>query len=74
MGGGPDSGVVVELPLQSEDMKYETIIADPEHEVNIALPPPDALQPPFNADAETKLESEQSDDEYIPVTKLLLKK
>jgi hypothetical protein len=52
MGGSPDSGIVVELPLQSEDMKYETIIADPEHEVNIALPPPDAVPAgamPFHA-------------------------
>jgi hypothetical protein len=74
MGGSPDSGIVVELPLQSEDMKYETIIADPEHEVNIALPPPDALQPAFIADAETRLESEKSDDEFVPMTTLRLKR
>jgi hypothetical protein len=74
MGGSPDSGIVVELPLQSEDMKYETNIADPEHEVNIVLPPPDALQPAFIADAETKLMSEQSDDEYVPMTTLRLKR
>jgi len=55
-------------------MKYETNIADPEHEVNIVLPPPDALQPAFIADAETKLMSEQSDDEYVPMTTLRLKR
>jgi len=72
--GSPEGTTYVELPEQSCDVKFE-YVTDPEHDANMALPPDgNGLQPPSIARAVTILVSEQSGDEYVPTTKLLLKR
>ena len=69
----PGGAEVVELPEQSCDGKTETMTA-PEQDASFRLPPPpgNGVHSPSIAYALTRLASEQSGEEYVPTTTLLL--